>query len=148
MSDNNDDRIRWDSLKSGILQPLPWQILVSPPLELAEYVPITIRYGLHRNVPCETDNETRAPTPVLTRRATDNFLSLPAPIGHTDDEHDMDDRKAHWLFDTWEQMPCIPERTAVSELWTGRWQIFVEASEGSRRPSELCRAADRFPISF
>ena len=148
MSDNNGDTIQWDSLKSDTPPPLPSQTVAFLPLESAECDSTTTRYGLHTNEPCETDNETRGPTPVLTRLAIDNCLWSPSPIARTDDEHDRGDKMALSLFDIGARRSCIPEPTVASVPWTGPLQISVATSQENRRPSGRYREADTFPVSF
>lgn len=148
MYDNNDGTIRWDSLKSDTPPPSPLQTAVFLPLESAERDSTTTRYGLHTNVPYETDSETREPTPALDPPATDNYPLSHAPIEHMDDEYDTDDRMAHWLFDIVAQRSCIPELTVAFAPWTDRLRISVQASEENRRPSGRYREADTFPVSF
>ena len=148
MFDNNDGTIRWDSLKSDTPPPSPSQTVAFLPLELAERDSTTTRYGLHTNVPCETDSETRGPTPALDPPATDNYRVSHAPIEHMDDEYDTDDRMARWSFDIPVQRSYIPEPTVAFAPWTDRLRISVQASEGNRQPSGRYREADMFPISF
>jgi len=107
----------------------------------------TNRYGLHTNVPCETEIGTRAPTPFPILRASHNYPTWPVSTWRTDDAHGTGDTLAPVSFGTAGRSAYSLEPPIAFALSRVRRLISVLSGEDRREPSGLYREADTFPVT-
>jgi len=107
----------------------------------------TNRYGLHMNVPCETEIGTRAPTPFPILLAIHSYLKWPVTTWHTDDAHDKGDTLALVWFGRAGRSAYSLVPPIAFAPWRVRRLISVLSDEDRREPSGPYREAGMFPIT-